>query len=107
MSVQCKWCRHVHDAATVTVVQRFKDCSVWACPGCGVLIDDRPERWGGSAIPMSATPIRAVAMTASERAATRREIERSLTDEQRKQLAADEKRRRSLARMMSDTGHRR
>jgi hypothetical protein len=46
--VRCRHCSHVHDAAKVTVVQRYADCSVWRCPGCGVLIDDRPHAWGGS-----------------------------------------------------------
>lgn len=49
---RCKWCGHVHDGSRVTVVQRYLDCSVWRCPNCDVLIDDRPERWGGSAIPV-------------------------------------------------------
>ena len=47
--VRCKWCQCVHDGAKVTVVQRYTDCSTWRCPGCGVLIDDRPLSWGGSA----------------------------------------------------------
>lgn len=46
--VRCRHCGHVHDAAKVQVVQRYSDCSVWHCPGCHVLIDDRPERLGGS-----------------------------------------------------------
>ena len=50
--VSCKWCFHVHDAATVTVEQRYADCSCWRCPNCDVLIDDRPRQWGGSAIPV-------------------------------------------------------
>ena len=54
--VRCKWCSHVHDAAKVTVVDRFKDCSVWKCPGCGNALDDRPERWGGSALPVEPPP---------------------------------------------------
>lgn len=44
--VRCR-CGNVHDGAKATVVQRYSDCSVWKCPGCGVLIDDRPNRWGG------------------------------------------------------------
>lgn len=56
---RCKWCGHVHDGALVTVVQRYADCSTWKCPGCGVLIDDRPEGWGGSAIPVPRAPVRA------------------------------------------------
>lgn len=46
----CKWCRHVHDAAKVKVIDRYSDCSTWRCPGCKTLIDDRPESWGGSAL---------------------------------------------------------
>lgn len=48
-AMRCLHCGHVHDAANVTVVQRYTDCSVWRCPGCDVLIDDRPRGWGGSA----------------------------------------------------------
>ena len=52
MPVECRWCRHVHDAAKVTVVQRYADCSVWRCPGCNVLVDDRDPRWGGGVYPL-------------------------------------------------------
>lgn len=51
--MQCKWCGHVHDGAAVQVVARYTDCSAWRCPNCAVLIDDRPEAWGGSAFPVS------------------------------------------------------
>lgn len=44
---RCWSCRHIHDAAKVTVEVRYSDCSAWRCPNCGLLIDDRPERWGG------------------------------------------------------------
>lgn len=53
--MKCKWCGTVHDTAFVTVVQRYLDCSTWHCPGCGVLIDDRPIGWGGSAERVSTT----------------------------------------------------
>jgi len=46
--MRCKWCGQVHDAGPVEIVQRYSDCSVWRCPHCGVLGDDRPLRWGGS-----------------------------------------------------------
>ncbi len=49
---RCKWCRSVHDAAKVTIVQRFSDCSTYRCPGCRQLLDDRPERLGGSSLPL-------------------------------------------------------
>jgi hypothetical protein len=45
---RCKWCGCVHDTGKVTVLARYADCSVWACPGCGAQIDDRPAGWGGS-----------------------------------------------------------
>lgn len=45
--VQCKHCGCVHDSGPVEVVQRYADCSVWRCPGCRVLVDDRDPRWGG------------------------------------------------------------
>jgi hypothetical protein len=47
--VECTRCGHVHDAAKVKTVARYADCTVWACPGCGSHIDDRPIGWGGSA----------------------------------------------------------
>jgi hypothetical protein len=50
--MRCKWCNLTHDIGPVTVTARYLDCSVWQCPGCGVLIDDRPERWGGTALPI-------------------------------------------------------
>lgn len=53
--VQCKWCRHIHDAAKVKVLHRYYDCSVWRCPNCKVKIDDRHEALGGSAIPVKVT----------------------------------------------------
>ena len=46
---QCTRCGHVHDGASVTVVARYTDCSVWQCPKCKSQIDDRPIGWGGSA----------------------------------------------------------
>lgn len=48
MPVACRYCRHLHDAAKQETVQRYADCSVWRCPSCGTLIDDRPVAWGGS-----------------------------------------------------------
>lgn len=45
--VRCKRCACVHDSGPIEVVQRYSDCSVWRCPGCGVLVDDRDPRWGG------------------------------------------------------------
>lgn len=50
--VECRFCHEIHDAAKVTVLQRYSDCSVWKCPNCGVKIDDRHEAAGGSAIPV-------------------------------------------------------
>jgi hypothetical protein len=46
--MRCKWCAAVHDAGPVKVIQRYSDCSVWKCPNCGILGDDRPISWGGS-----------------------------------------------------------
>jgi hypothetical protein len=45
---RCRHCGHLHDAGKVEVVQRYADCSVWRCPACKVLIDDRPPSLGGS-----------------------------------------------------------
>lgn len=44
----CRHCNHLHDSGRVQVVQRYLDCTVWRCPRCDVLIDDRPRAWGGS-----------------------------------------------------------
>lgn len=44
----CRHCRHLHDAGRAPTVQRYSDCSVWRCPGCRTLIDDRPFALGGS-----------------------------------------------------------
>lgn len=49
---RCTRCRLVHDSGPVTVVARYSDCSVWRCPGCNSLIDDRPIGWGGSFEPL-------------------------------------------------------
>lgn len=46
---RCRHCGNIHDAGKVEVVQRYADCSVWRCPNCTVLIDDRPPSWGGCA----------------------------------------------------------
>lgn len=48
--VACRFCHHVHDQMRQPMEGRYLDCSTWRCPGCQVLIDDRPEFWGGSAI---------------------------------------------------------
>lgn len=40
---RCTWCQHVYDLGKVEVLQRYADCSVWKCPGCQVLVDDRGE----------------------------------------------------------------
>lgn len=45
----CRWCGCTHDAALVEVQQRYLDCSVWRCPNCQTLVDDRPRELGGSA----------------------------------------------------------
>jgi hypothetical protein len=46
----CRHCHHLHDAGKAETVQRYVDCSVWRCPRCKVLIDDRPPSWGGSLV---------------------------------------------------------
>lgn len=48
--MKCLRCHHVHDAGAVDVVHRYSDCTMWRCPNCKALIDDRPRGWGGSAI---------------------------------------------------------
>ncbi len=58
---RCKWCSCVHDTTKVTVVSRYTDCSVWRCPGCSVLLDDRPERWGGGTYPVTEAEAREAA----------------------------------------------
>lgn len=44
----CRHCNYLHDAGRIETAQRYSDCSVWRCPNCAVLIDDRPHSWGGS-----------------------------------------------------------
>jgi hypothetical protein len=41
--VRCRHCGKVYDLTAVTVVDERADCSVWHCPGCQVLVDDRGE----------------------------------------------------------------
>lgn len=57
---RCRGCGHLHDAAKVTVEVRYRDCSAWRCPRCDLLIDDRPERYGGTPRVKAAraTPVR-------------------------------------------------
>lgn len=54
--VTCRFCHTIHDAAAVTVVSRYIDCTTWRCPGCSILIDDRPAAMGGSAIRVTKEP---------------------------------------------------
>lgn len=70
--MQCLRCYHVHDAGKVEVVQRYTDCSVWRCPNCSSLIDDRPRGWGGSAVKYD--PLQSALDEASIAVATRRSI---------------------------------
>lgn len=44
----CRHCAYLHDAGLSKTVHRYTDCSVWRCPRCETLIDDRPYSWGGS-----------------------------------------------------------
>ncbi len=39
--VRCGHCSRVYDLGKVTVVARYTDCSMWRCPGCSLLVDDR------------------------------------------------------------------
>lgn len=41
--VRCRHCATVYDLTAVVIVDRRADCSVWHCPGCQVLVDDRGE----------------------------------------------------------------
>ena len=41
--VRCARCAEIYDLAFVDVVSRYADCSVWRCPGCDSLVDDRGE----------------------------------------------------------------
>lgn len=47
---RCRHCGHLHDAGKAETVHRYTDCSVWRCPNCKVLIDDRPYSMGGSRV---------------------------------------------------------
>lgn len=44
--VRCRHCRRVYDLGAVEVVARYTDCSMWHCPGCKILADDRKPPWG-------------------------------------------------------------
>jgi hypothetical protein len=44
--VKCSHCGKLYDLGTVEVVQRYLDCSMWHCPGCNLLVDDRKPPWG-------------------------------------------------------------
>jgi hypothetical protein len=44
--VRCRHCRHVYDLGKVEVTARYADCSMWRCPGCKILADDRKPPWG-------------------------------------------------------------
>jgi len=44
--VRCGHCGIVYDMGRVEVLQRYQDCSMWKCPGCKVLVDDRKPPWG-------------------------------------------------------------
>jgi len=46
--MRCNSCRLVHDAGKVKVESRYSDCSMWRCPGCGLLLDDRRMGWGNT-----------------------------------------------------------
>lgn len=54
--MRCKRCGNVHDASKVEVIQRYADCSVWACPHCKTVGDDRPLSWGGTFERVQAVP---------------------------------------------------
>jgi hypothetical protein len=44
--VRCRHCSRVYDLGKVEVVARYTDCSMWHCPGCKILADDRKPPWG-------------------------------------------------------------
>ena len=48
--MRCKGCGHVHDSAKVTVTARYADCSMWRCPKCNRLLDDRPGVGGAERV---------------------------------------------------------
>ncbi len=41
--VRCAYCSHVYDLGMVEVTARYADCSMWKCPGCKTVVDDRGE----------------------------------------------------------------
>lgn len=38
---RCARCGHVYDLAMLKNVQRYAECDVWRCPGCGVTVSNR------------------------------------------------------------------
>lgn len=43
---RCLHCSTVYDLGKVEVTARYTDCSMWRCPGCKILVDDRKPPWG-------------------------------------------------------------
>jgi hypothetical protein len=41
--VRCAYCPKVYDLGAVNVIARYTDCSMWKCPGCQRVVDDRGE----------------------------------------------------------------
>jgi len=39
--VQCRWCGRCYDLRSVTVRQRYADCTVFEAGCCGKIVDDR------------------------------------------------------------------
>ena len=46
--VRCRHCGKVYDLRAVEIVARYRDYSVWHCPGCDLQVDDRCESGWGS-----------------------------------------------------------
>lgn len=43
MEVRCVHCGGEYDLGRVVVTQRYADCSMWHCPHCERLVDDRKD----------------------------------------------------------------
>ena len=41
--VRCCHCHRIYDLGRVEIVGHYTDCSMWRCPGCHILCDDRQD----------------------------------------------------------------
>ena len=47
--VRCAHCNRIYDLGEIKEFGRNLDCMTWRCPGCKILVDDRPLNLLGTA----------------------------------------------------------